>query len=138
MKHEDGTNEFLETLGKLDIQEEIDDKNSEMFLLKIIYNDQKNNKLCVARDSKWKSMKNKSTARLPPDKDSYRQHVYRAHHQAKVWYSFRDSGDPPNPVGHGYRLSGHNLVPSPHTREAIPIELREMMNNAQSSRDDSS
>ena len=88
MKHEDGTNEFLETLGKLEIQEDIDDKNSEMFLLKIIYNDQKNNKLSVARASKWKSMKNKSTARLPPDKDSYRQHVYRAHHQATVWYSF--------------------------------------------------
>ena len=83
-------------------------------------------------------MKNKTTARLPPDKDSYRQHVYRANHQARVWYNFSDSGNAPNPVGHGYELSGQNLLPCPHTKEAIPNELKKMMNDSEFSRDDSS
>ena len=137
-KNKEEGDEFLEVLGKVDSLTELGYDASEKFLLKIIYNDQKNSKLNVARASKWKSMKNKSTSRLPPDKDSYRQHVYRAHHQAKIWYNFRDSGDQPNPVGCGYILSGQNLLPSPHTKDPILNEMMEMMHAVQLIKDESS
>ena len=87
---------------------------------------------------KWRKMKNKCTARLPPYKDSFIHHVHRAHYQAKIWYNFKDSGNPPNPVGNGFRIVGQSLLPIMSDKNAIPAELKEKIDSTDLGEEESS
>ena len=55
------------------------------FTTRIVYNDPVSRELCEARARKWRISKNNDSARLPPDRDSFKQHCLRAHLQAYEW-----------------------------------------------------
>ena len=97
-----------------DILSEEDIKKCSMFLINFIYADKTSLTISQARSKKWKAMKNKTTLRLPPDEDSFEQHLLRANYQAQIWYNFANS-DPSNPQDHGYKQEGLLVLPTPHT-----------------------
>ena len=129
---------FLAHLGKGCDKDILWGATSEKFLLKFVYNDEKSVNIEEARARKWMSMKNKTTMRLPPDRDSYEQHVLRANHQAQIWFNFQRSDEPPNPLTNGYRIKDNYLLPIPFTKECFPKELRECTDSALSGNEDSS
>ena len=45
-----------------------------------MFNDKNSTNLGQARVTKWRSMKNKTTLGLPPDEDSFCQHLLRANY----------------------------------------------------------
>jgi hypothetical protein len=55
----------------------------ELFTIRIIYNDPISNTLSAARARKWRQSTKDDSARLPPDKDSFKQHCLRAHLQVR-------------------------------------------------------
>ena len=75
--------------------------------------------MAEARAVKWKSMKNKSFIRLPPDEDSLRQHCLRANYLA---YLVRHSSlkHHPLPIGHGWELVDGHCHPVRYTQPALP------------------
>ena len=73
-------------------------------------------------------MRNKTTLRLPPDEDSFIQHLLRA----EIWYEFGIPDGPRNPLDHGYKLDGLLVLPTPHTKEACPSSLRDFVLEATS------
>ena len=76
MKSPEEATSFLESIGRVNSNVEIDESSAERFIIKFVYNDDKNTQLHTARAMKWRKMKNKCTARLPPDKDSFMHHVH--------------------------------------------------------------
>ena len=129
---------FLSQLGKGCGKDILWGSTSENFLLKFVYNDKKSDNIEEARTRKWKSMKNKTTMRLPPDRDSFEQHVLRANHQAQIWFNFNRCEEPPNPLNNGYRIQDNYLLPLPYTKECLPKELEECTDSALSENEDSS
>lgn len=89
-----------------------------------MFNDKNSTNLGQARATKWRSMKNKTTLGLPPDEDSFCQHLLRANYQAKVWYDFKSPSAPADPQQHGYTFDGQYLLPVCHTNIACPDILR--------------
>ena len=89
-------NNSLQNLGMYDILSEEDIKKCSMFLINFIYADKTILTISQARGKKWKAMKNKTTLRLPPDEDSFEQHLLRANYQAQIWYNFANSDAPSN------------------------------------------
>ena len=65
-------------------------------------------------------MKNKTTLRLPPDEDSFEQHLLRANYQAQIWYNFVNPDALSNPLDHGCTQENLLVLPTPHTKEACP------------------
>ena len=72
-----------------------------------MFNDKNSTNLGQARAAKWRSMKNKTTLGLPPDEDSFRQHLLRANYQAKVWYDFKSPSAPEDPQRHCYTMANY-------------------------------
>ncbi|XP_042559402.1 polyunsaturated fatty acid lipoxygenase ALOX15B-like [Clupea harengus] len=72
----------------LDLEEEVLQELFK-FTRHVIYGDHKSSTMAEARAVKWKSMKNKSFIRLPPDEDSLRQHCLRANYLAYLVRTFK-------------------------------------------------
>ena len=70
-------NLLLEDLGKSLTKNEIVHGNITLFVLRFKYNDKKSLSLAESCCKMWKRMKNKSTQRLPPDKDTMRGYIYQ-------------------------------------------------------------
>ena len=81
-----------------------------------------------ARSKKWKAMKNKTTLRLSPNEDSFKQHLLRANYQAEIWYNFANPDASSNPLDHGY-TQGLLVIPTPHTKEACPNSPRDLVHD---------
>ena len=86
----------------LDLEEEVLQELFK-FTRHVIYGDRKSSTMAEARAVKWKSMKNKSFIRLPPDEDSLHQHCLGANYLA---YLVRHPSlkHHPMPIGHGWEL----------------------------------
>ena len=127
--------QLLRCGDNLDLEEEVVEELSK-FTRHIIYGDHKSNTMAEARATKWKSMKNKSFIRLPPDADSLRQHCLRSNYLA---YLVRHPSlkQHPSPIGHGWELVGGRCRPVRHTRPALPIHLPAPMSSEDSEGDDS-
>ena len=54
------------------------------FATKFMYNDKQSSTLAQARAKNWKAMKTKCYLGLPPDEDSFHQHLLCAYYQPKV------------------------------------------------------
>ena len=88
-----------------------------------------------ARSKKWKAMKNKTTLRLPPDEDSFKQHLPRANYQAKIWYNLTNPDTSLNPLDHGY-TQGLLILAIPHTKQACLNSLRDLVHDETFESDD--
>ena len=119
-----------------DILSEEDIKKCSMFLINFIYADKTSLTISQARSKKWKAMKNKTTLRLPPDEDSFKQHLLRANYQAQIWYIFANPDAPSMSLDHGYRQECLLVLPTPHTKEACPNSLRRLVNDETFESDD--
>ena len=78
----------METMQRLGMKNELSDDMLlclQEFTTRIVYNDPVSRELCEARARKWRIPKNNDSARLPPDRDSFKQHCLRAHLQAYEW-----------------------------------------------------
>ena len=78
--------------------------------------------MAEARAMKWKTLKNKSFIRLPPDADSLRQHCLRANYLA---YLVRHPSmkHHPHPSPLVWELVDGRCRPVRHTRPALPTHL---------------
>ena len=119
-----------------DILPEEDIKKCSMFLINFIYADKTSLTILQARSQKWKPMKNKTTLRLPTDEDSFEQHLLRANYQTQIWYNFTNPDTPSNPLDHGYTQEGLLVLPTPHTKEACPNSLRDLVHDETFESDD--
>ena len=81
-------------------------------------------------------MKNKTTLLLPPDEDSFEQHLLRTNYQAQIWYIFANPDAPSISLDHGYRQECLLVLPTPHTKEACPNSLRRLVNDETFESDD--
>ena len=81
-------------------------------------------------------MKNKTTLCLPTDEDSFEQHLLRANYQTQLWYNFTNPDTPSNPLDHGYTQEGLLVLPTPHTKEACPNSLRDLVHDETFESDD--
>ena len=91
--------------------------------MKYIYGDCTSDGLAEARARKWKTMKNKSTQRLPPDADSLEQKSLRVNYQVYLFLHYKDPEAPAEPVGHGWCFTDNVCRPVRYTRPALPKEL---------------
>ena len=85
-----------------------------------IYGDKKLTK-AESRAAKWKTLKNKSFVRLPPDADSLRQHCLRENYLYLIRHPLKQQY--PSPLGHGWELMGGHCRPVRYTRPALPTHL---------------
>ena len=92
------------------------------FTRDVVYFDKKSTSMAEARAVKWKSMKNKSFIRLPPDEDSLRQHYLRANYLAYS-VSHHSLKNHPSPLDHGWELVGGRCRPVRHTQPALPVNI---------------
>ena len=118
---------LISNLGKHVVLSQPDIKKCSTFLVKSIYDDKSSHIIAEARAKMWRGTKNKTTLRLPPDEDSFIQHLLRANYQAKIWCEFGIPDGPQNPLDHGYKLDGLLVLPNPHTKEACPSSLRDFV-----------
>lgn len=114
---------LIQNIGRMEHLTDKEVSNVTKFVIKYIYNDKSSLTLAQARAKKWKSMKNKTTLGLPPDEDTFRQHLLRANYQAKIWYDFEKPSAPADPQQHGYSYNGQHLSPVCHTKIACPDVL---------------
>ena len=80
VKKSEEAKQLITNLEMYDILSEEDIKKSSMFLINFIYPDKTSLTISQARSKKRKAMKNKTTLRLPPDEDSFVQHLLRANY----------------------------------------------------------
>ena len=92
------------------------------FTIRIVYNYPVSRELCEARARKWRISKNNDSARLPPDRDSFRQHCLRAHLQAYEWRHAELAQSLPASE-FGWRSIDNVLHPLMHTIDALPDVL---------------
>ena len=130
--------QLISNLGRNDTLYDEDIKKCSTFLINFMYADKSSRTIAEARAKKWRAMKNKTTLRLPPDEDSFIQHLHRANYQAWIWYNYGNPDGPPNPLGHGYMQEGLLVLPKPHTKEAYPMSLRNFIHEEEQEEDDSS
>ena len=78
--------------------------------------------MAEASAAKWKTLKNKSFVRLPPDADSLHQHCLRANYLAYLVRHLSKKHHP-SPLGHGWELVGGHCRPVRHTQPALPTHL---------------
>ncbi|KAL8588950.1 hypothetical protein ACOMHN_012988 [Nucella lapillus] len=78
--------------------------------------------MAESRAAKWKTMKNKSFIRLPPDSDSLRQHCLCTNFLAYLMLhpSLKHH---PSPLGHGWELVDGRCRPVRYTKPALPRHL---------------
>ena len=106
---------LLSKLGReIQISEDVK-KDLEMFTIRVVYNDRNSTTLNEARAWKWTQMKNKGTIRLPPDYDSFVQHLKRSNYVTYTLFSY-DNPDALSPINHGFMLGDNeNVIPLMHT-----------------------
>ena len=92
----------------------------ELFTIRVIYNDQCNLCLNEARAKKWIKLKKKNTLILPPDIDSFEQHLKRANYVAYTWLNYNNPDPPNSPLNHGYMLLNNEIAPVSHTLPVLP------------------
>lgn len=92
----------------LDLEEDVLEELFK-FTRHVIYSDKTSNDVAEARATKWKTLKNKTFVRLPPDADSLRQHCIRANY---LGYLVRHPSlkQHPSPLGHGWETATHDLL----------------------------
>ena len=90
------------------------------WLVNYIDGDRRGIAIAEARPKKWRSMKNIAKFRLPPDGESFVQHLLWANYQAEIWYNFATPHYPPNPLDRGYFQEGSLVLPTPHTQHTTP------------------
>ena len=112
---------MISNLGKHDTFPEDDIIKCSKYLVNYINGDRGSIKTTEAIQKKWRSMKNITTFRLPPDGDSFLQHLLWANYQARTWYNFTTPDGPPNPLYHGYFQKGSMVLPTPHTNNHARI-----------------
>ena len=118
---------LLNKLGKeVDITDEIR-KDLELFTISVIYNDKTSKSLNEARANKWRKMKKKGILTLPPDYDSFEQHLKRANYVAYTWLNFHYPDPPNSPLTHGFDLKNKDVVPVMHTLPALPLNFEELI-----------
>ena len=118
---------LLNKLGKeVDITDEIR-KDLELFTISVIYNDKNSKSLNEARANKWRKMKKKGILTLPPDYDSFEQHLKRANYVAYTWLNFHYPDPPNSPLTHGFDLKNKDVVPVMHTLPALPLNFEELI-----------
>ena len=119
--------ELLSKLGKdVDITDEIR-KDLELFPISVIYNDKTSKSLNETRANKWRKMKKKGILTLPPDYDSFEQHLKRANYVGYTWLNFHYPDPPNSPLTHGFVLKNKDVVPVMHTLPALPLNLEELI-----------
>ena len=94
----------------------------QLFIRHVIYDDNKSSTIAEAHVAKWKTIKNKSFNRLPPDADSLRQQCLRANYLAYLM-SHPSLKRHPSPLRHGWELVGGRFSLVRHTRPALPTDL---------------
>ena len=91
------------------------------FVLSVIYGE--NYDSCSkARASKWRTMKKKSMARLPPDDDTLNHHCERTNYLTYCLKNF-DLRIHPSPIGHGYVNINGRCRPVRYSKSALPENL---------------
>ena len=70
----------------------------------------------------------KSASMLPPTEDAFKQHVFRAKYQTRIWCENHIAmPQTTNPVNHGWSAcDGGGIIPTMYTQESAPAELREL------------
>ena len=93
-------------------------KNMKQFVLMKIY--EENVDSCgKARTSKWRKMKKKSMARLPPDDDTLNHHCDRTNYLSYCWQHY-ELQQHPSPIGHGYQHINGRCRPLRYKQSALP------------------
>ena len=93
-------------------------RNMKKFVLSVLYG--LNSELCSeARASKWKKMKKKSMARLPPDDDSLNHHCDRTNYLSYCLKHFHLRSHP-SPIGHGFETINGRCRPIRYNNPALP------------------
>lgn len=108
-----------------------------IFTIRAVYNDARSKTLPEARERKWDQMKNKRTAMLPPDPESFDYHLRRANYQANLWYDYDNPNPPVSPVGHGWQVEGGAVLPILSMSSPIPSNLSDLLTSV-TSEDESS
>ena len=97
----------------------------------MVYNDKNSSTLNEARASKWMQMKKKGTIRLPPDYDSFEQHLKRSNYVTYLWFSYDNPDAPISPLNHGFMLGDNeNVFPLMYTAPALPSDLGGLLLNS--------
>lgn len=92
---------LVSNLGKHDRLSEDDIMKCSKYLVKYIYRDKEITTIVEARARKLRVMKNKTTLRLPPDGDSFVQHLPWDNYQARIWSNFTTPDGTANPFHYG-------------------------------------
>ena len=100
--------QMLLNIGKNENILQIDINNSRKFVIKFTYCDKTSCNLAQANAKKWKQMKNITTLRLPPEGDSFYQHLLRTNYQA---YDFTSPACYSSSLNYGYATHGQLLLP---------------------------
>ena len=129
---------LLADLGKILEMSNRCKEDIEEFTIKYVYNDKKSESLPQARASKWRSLKRKTTSRIPPDADTLLHHMQRANYQAFIWLSYDDPSSPPSPLQHGWIQEKGRVLPIKHSLPPLPRNLEELLITAEESHESSS
>ncbi|XP_063222022.1 uncharacterized protein LOC134530774 isoform X1 [Bacillus rossius redtenbacheri] len=114
---------YLQTVLQLGVSKELSHEmfiQLELLTIRIIYNDSVSQRLCEARERKWRQLRHYDSARLPPDEDSFRQHCLRSHLQAYEYKNARLLKQLP-PTNFGWERHKDGLRPVTHTIPALPF-----------------
>ena len=98
------------------------------FTRELIYADPHSDIMAEARALKWRSQKNKSFCRLPPDEDTLVNHLKRANYLAYLLKhpSLREH---PSPVGKGWEVINSIIRPVRYTKPALPDYIDRLNND---------
>ncbi|MCG8430912.1 MAG: hypothetical protein MJA29_07055 [Candidatus Omnitrophica bacterium] len=124
---------FLQRVGQnLDLEDDVREDMKTFVVCKIYGEKEKN-----ARAAKWRRMKRKSTARLPPDEDSLNHHLERTNYitYCQRNYSLKEH---PSPIGQGWEVINGKLKPVRYNDTALPDELRQQESRLDNSESESS
>jgi len=122
----------VEVLGDLRFFHEDDDDDSvesaRKFALLLYGQKAKNVKSLNELRYRLATTTDKSASMLPPTKDAFKQHVFRAKYQTRIWCeSHIAMPQTTNPVNHGWSAcDGGGIIPTMYTQESAPAELREL------------
>ena len=121
MKDSEGQ-ELLHEVGDSLILDENTRQDMKKFILCKVYGEHVDT--CgKARASKWRKMKKKSMARLPPDEDTLNHHCDRTNYISFCLKHFQLDRHPP--IGHGWAFLNGRCRPIRHTKSAMLEFVRE-------------
>ena len=118
VKKDPGARKLLKEVGdNLPLEKEVKQKMKK-FVLSVIYGETSDS-CASARASKWRKMKKKSMARLPPDDDTLDNHCERVNYLTYCLKHFQ-LVEHPSPIGHGYEQVNGRCRPVRYTKAALP------------------